>query len=529
MTARAFRSLPGMLAILVALALATPSGALANHSQEMILQDDSQLIYSPPSHVEGVLAALKRMGVNRVRVSVVWSLVAPNSLSFKEPKFNATSPAAYAKGVWARWDLIDLYAHKIGLGVYFQPTAPAPYWATKPLPIPQGYQSASDINGRAYGQFVQAVATRYDGHHRGTGLNGKPTTLPAVRYWGIYNEPNIGGWMVPQWTLHGKKEASPTIYRGMLDAAWSALVKTGHRHDTVLIGETAAYGAGRKGFGDSMDPLVFIRGLYCLSNSYTPLKGRAATSIGCPKSGSRSSFVRANPGLFQAPGWAAHPYDFQHAPGVNRPDPNSATLSGLSKLERALDRSFRSYHQRAGIPIYITEWGVQSRGPSPFVIFSQAQQAAYINQGEYMAYENPRVRSFAQFLLVDDAPNASEPFGSKKYWATFQSGLLTYPNDKPKPAYYAFELPIWVAQPHHSSHVAVWAQIRSNYGVDGRVGTLQFRGKGSSAWTKVGTIRPTNPQGIETTHVSLHSAGQLRLQWVSQFGSVQDSRTVPIS
>jgi hypothetical protein len=146
-----------------------------------------------------------------------------------------------------------------------------------------------------------------------------------------------------------------------------------------------------------------------------------------------------------------------------------------------------------------------------------------------MAYENPRVRSFAQFLLVDDAPNASEPFGSKKYWATFQSGLLTYPNDKPKPAYYAFELPIWVAQPHHSSHVAVWAQIRSNYGVDGRVGTLQFRGKGSRSWTKVGTIRPRNPQGIETTHVSLHSAGQLRLQWVSQFGSVQDSRTVPIS
>jgi hypothetical protein len=42
---------------------------------------------------------------------------------------------------------------------------------------------------------------------------------------------------------------------------------------------------------------------------------------------------------------------------VNRPDPNSATLSGLSKLERALDRSFRSYQQRAGIPIYITEFG----------------------------------------------------------------------------------------------------------------------------------------------------------------------------
>jgi hypothetical protein len=54
--------------------------------------------------------------------------------------------------------------------------------------------------------------------------------------------------MTPQWnTVKGKKvEASPAIYRAMVNAAWKGLVATGHRHDTVMIGETAAYGAGQR-------------------------------------------------------------------------------------------------------------------------------------------------------------------------------------------------------------------------------------------------------------------------------------------
>ena len=103
---------------------------------------------------------------------------------------------------------------------------------------------------------------------------------------------------------------------------------------------------------------------------------------------------------------------------------------------------------------------MQSRGPSPYVAFSQAQQAEYINEGEYMAWSDPRIRSFSQFLLTDAGPNTTAPKGSKAYWATFQSGLLFYPFGNPKPAYYAFELPIWLPHPKHGKKVAVWAQIR---------------------------------------------------------------------
>lgn len=112
-----------------------------------------------------------------------------------------------------------------------------------------------------------------------------------------------------------------------------------------MIGETAAYGAGHKGYGASMDPLTFVPAFYCENGAYRPLTGTAATQIGCPKSGSRGAFVRAHPALFNAAGWAHHPYDFVHPPTYKRSDSDSATLSGLSRIETSLDRSARAYHQ----------------------------------------------------------------------------------------------------------------------------------------------------------------------------------------
>jgi hypothetical protein len=525
---RAGNRLLGVLVAIcaLALALATPGGAVASGRQEMILQDDQELIYSDAQHVTNVLKALAAMGVDRVRVSVVWSLVAPKPNSSKRPKFKATDPGAYPAGVWTRWDFLDRTARQHGVKVYFQPTAPAPNWATTPRRLPQGYRWGHDINPTYYGQFVQAVGKRYNGTYKPP---GSPSALPAVTYWGIYNEPNIGGWMTPQWntTKGGKKvEASPAMYRAMADAAWTGLVRTGHRHNTVLIGETAAYGAGHKGYGASMDPLTFVRAFYCVGRSYRPLKGQAATRIGCPASGSRGGFVRAHPGLFNATGWAHHPYDFTNPPDFVRKDPNSAALSSMSRIEKALDRSRKAYHQRAGQPVYITEWGVQSKNPSPYIKFTQAQQAEFINEGEYMAWLDRRVPSFAQFLLVDAGPNTHYNANQRQYWGTFQSGLLSWPYDRPKPAFAAFELPLWVPNPAHGGSVEVWGHIRPK---QPRTAALEFQAAGSSAWTTLTDVTATDTEGFFTTHVSLPSAGSLRLDWTGSVLGEMFSRSVPIS
>jgi hypothetical protein len=528
---RARDKLPGVIAAITALALAlvAPGAASASNHQEMILQDDQELIYSPSAHVAQTLKTLRDMGVDRVRVSVVWSLVAPKPNASRKPKFKATNPAAYPGGAWFRYDFIDRVAGQLGIKVYFQPTAPAPTWATTPRKLPQGYRWSHNPSAKAYGQFVQAIATRYSGSYMVPDFNGGSSALPRVSYWGTWNEPNIGGWMTPQWnTVKGRKvEASPAIDRSLVNAAWSALGRSGHGHDTIVIGETAAYGAGHKGYGASMDPLTFTRAFYCVGSSYKPLRGAAAARVGCPKSGNRGAFVRKNRALFAATGWAHHPYDFVNPPSHHRRDPNSATLSNITRIEKALDRAQRAYHKQVRFPIYVTEWGIQSRGPSPFVKFSQAQQAQYINEGEYMAYKNPRIPAFAQFLLVDSGPNKRFNPGRKAYWATFQSGLLFYPSQQPKPAFDAFELPIWLPHPHHGPRVTVWAQIRPTTAA--RTGTLQFQPRGSSTWTNVASVSAADAEGFLTTTVSLPSAGGLRLAWAGPANTPVYSRTANVS
>ena len=74
------------------------------------------------------------------------------------------------------------------------------------MPNHQGFRFANNINGKLYGQFVQAVATRYSGALPGPRPQRQDRApLPRVSYWGIYNEPNIGGWTTPQWhKVHGR-------------------------------------------------------------------------------------------------------------------------------------------------------------------------------------------------------------------------------------------------------------------------------------------------------------------------------------
>ena len=87
------RGLLSLLTAIVAFALGGAPNAVASQSQTTTLQDDQLLIYSPPAQVAATLQTLKGMGIDRIRVSVVWSLVAPKPNASKKPKhFNAANP-----------------------------------------------------------------------------------------------------------------------------------------------------------------------------------------------------------------------------------------------------------------------------------------------------------------------------------------------------------------------------------------------------------------------------------------------------
>jgi hypothetical protein len=260
-----------------------------------------------------------------------------------------------------------------------------------------------------------------------------------------------------------------------------------------------------------------------------PLRGRAAASLGCPTSGSRAGFASAHPGLFKA-AIAHHPYGFQSPPNRRAPDPTFVTLADVPAFERLLGRLFAAYgqHRPGGVPLYLTEWGYKTNPPNPYVPTSPAAQAAWLNQGEYMMWRQPYVHGLTQFLLVDSKPKAHARKNSALYWSTFQTGL-EFADGTPKPSFAAYRVPIWLPNPHHGGAVAVWGQLRVADHSAAQSAQIEFEPSGASSWQPLATVQTNSPEGFIFTHVSIPSAGAVRITYTAPDGTVYSSRTVPVS
>src|ERR1700694_5877154 len=85
------------VAAAIVLSLGSGSGSYSRGVLESMFQDDQYLLYAPTPTVVSTLDALKRLGVDRVRVQVLWLALAPGPVSLhKPPGFNATRPRDYA-------------------------------------------------------------------------------------------------------------------------------------------------------------------------------------------------------------------------------------------------------------------------------------------------------------------------------------------------------------------------------------------------------------------------------------------------
>jgi hypothetical protein len=546
-----------LLAAALLVAALAPS-ARADTTQESTFQDDAYLIDSGAATVNHTLAQLASLGVSRVRVNVKWSTVAPDPMSRRAPaKFNPLDPADYPAANWVPYDRLVVYAAAYGIGVDFNLTAPGPLWAMRRGAPTKRAADHWYPDAQAFGDFVYALGARYSGSYSPPvapdppagglarllrGLTGGPggapprappaPPLPRVNYWSIWNEPNQPGWLAPQWRRYGRQQVlnSPRLYRGYVDAAYEALASSGHASDTILVGELAPEGYTTPGAYIATTPMPFLRALYCVDSGYRRLRGKAAAALGCPTSGSSKAFVRADPALFSATGFAHHPYYFYHPPGYRTPDPNWAPLANLSRLEHGLDRALGAYGIHRRLPIYITEYGYSTNPPNPRQVVTPAEQAAYINQADYMAWRDPRVRSISQFLLYDSGPNTSVPKSSLLYWDTFQTGLL-FANGRPKPAYDAYRTPIWIPSPRvrHGAGMFVWGEVRP--GPHNLPGTalIQWRGR-HGAWSTIATVTFRQPEGYFTTRVRPPGgSGGLRIAWRGANGVVYTSRQVAIT
>ena len=293
-------------------------------------------------------------------------------------------------------------------------------------------------------------------------------------------------------------ERSASLYRELLDAAWKNLRSSGHRSDTILFGDTAPSGNDSKDVKRFMKPLTFVRALYCVDRRLHRLRGRAARRLGCSSSPRR--FVTKHPALFKATGYAHHPYQLLTAPSIKNGDRDWVTMATLHRLTRTLDKVQRRYGRHKHFPLYLTEFGYQT--PPDTLGVSKRKQAIFINQAEYIASRNRRVRTQAQFLLVDNG----KPVG-----LTFQSGLISRKGRRKKPAFAAYRMPVWVSG--KGSRRRVWGVIRPAPRNARVLARIQFKRKGAKRFKTVRTVRTSGAHNEFSADLRQRAPGTVRIAY----------------
>ena len=539
------------------LALATASPAAASVDQESILQDDPLIVYpSSEEELERTFATLRALGVDRVRVSLFWNLVATRPRSERRPSFGsrgAAWPGSYPRGAWRRYDNVVRLAGRYDVGVLFTITGPAPNWAAGR----KGSEySVYKPNAREFRAFVTAAGRRYSGWWPPSSgepdaeanlpaiplADGRPAQqrddekIPRVDHWSVWNEANFPSWLSPQSRRTrlrayrgGMVPYSPHYYRGLVDAAWEGLQDSGHGSDVILLGETAPRG-GRPGINKTVPPVRFLRELYCLDASYTPFRGRRARARRCPDTADgRATFTADHPGLFDASGWAHHPYSLDNRPTWRHPSANSVPLGSIDLLIGAWDSARLAWDDFGQGDIWITEYGYQT-APDPYIGIPLVRQALWTSWAEFIAYGNPRIASMAQFLLNDDAPDTRFDKEDSRRWRTWQSGLATH-GGKRKPAFEEYPFPIYVSATDIPVGQTVQVFGIARPLVDGAPLMARIRIIRDDGSVETLTSQSvTNAKGYLDTVVDPGGSGELFILWVDPAsGGSATTRTVPVT
>lgn len=450
------RLLPALLAALVALLVLAPAGAQASRNQLTYFEAPRDL--RDPATMPTALDEMSSLGVRAVRQVLYWRDVAPDAASRTKPDFDTTDPAAYT---WGQYDAIVDAVKARGWKLLLTVSGPVPRWATA-----DRRDQLTKPDPSEFAQFMTAVARHYG---------------DKVDVWSIWNEPNQPQFLKPQFS--GGKPYSPRLYRRLYRAALKAFDVAGMT-PAILFGETSPRGTGKV-----VAPLTFLRGALCLSKSYK--RDRSC-------------------GRVPAAGIAHHAYTTRTGPFFRPPGPNDVTIGVLSRLTKAVERAGRAGAIPKGLPIWLTEFGIQSQ-PDPLYGVSYQQQAEYRAISERLAFDNPHVKAFSQYLLRDDTPVKGVPKIAK--YGGFESGLKTA-GGKVKPSFDAFRLTL-VAQKAGRSKTTLWGLVRP--ATAATTATLEYRSGSRGGFRELRQVT-TNRLGYFSVSTPARSGRQYRLTWVGPDG-----------
>jgi Cellulase (glycosyl hydrolase family 5) len=365
-----------ILGCLLLVAAAAPAAAMAGQRIPVGFQDDPSFRWRDDRVVN--LDAARTTGASIIRTTAYWSSIAPTR------PVNATDPFDPA---YHFEDLNELIRNAELRGMTVLLTIwGTPGWANNNAGQNHAPTKMSDLQN-----FAQALASRYSGRY--TAQIGPL----YVGYFSLWNEPNLEEFLAPAYNAKTGKPASPYVYASMARAAYAG-IKAGNKRAKFAIGETSPRGRQKPisaaGTQNTIAPALFAH--------------LVATAPG-PR-------VR-----FDA--WAHHPYSgLGQKPLAKVAWPN-VNLSQMPRFEKSIDQWFH----RKGVPIWITEYGFETKPGEPKGV-TLAQQAAYARQTFSIVQNDPRIDMFIWFIFRDDPTSTwqsgleNEDNSHKLAFAAFSSG-----------------------------------------------------------------------------------------------------------
>ena len=339
-----------------------PIGAVA------AVQDD-HLSTEPIETIPARLDLLEATGATTTRVDLFWNSVAPgrpgNATDPSDPAYDFSRADTIMRG------LADRGITPI-LSVYSTPA-----WSSGGAvdaiggPINRLAPEPAD-----YGEFMAAVATRYNGSFAGPGGD----VLPEVRHYEVWNEPNLSGFLQP---AEEGAEARLDVYADLVRAAYPAIKGANARAQVI---------AGVGGPRSSTTPtgvgaIEWLRGL---RERDVPLDAYS-----------------------------------QHVYPAAAPTVETEVVPSWSSIGRVIDE-LDAWRADPAIPLYITEAGYTTAATRfRDTKVTEAQQAEYLTQiFSLPQLRTDRIKAVVWFNLQDNAD--------------WPAGLLRDVTLDPKPSYERF-------------------------------------------------------------------------------------------
>jgi hypothetical protein len=435
-------------ALLLALALlaAVAPAASAGGPLRLGFSSDTLLVGGTSSSRAPWIARAVSDGASIVRVNVDWAQIAPQR---RPAHFNAADPNSPGYS-WSAVDSVvkDLTSHGLAplLTLYDAPT-----WAQAPGRPKTIRDGAWRPIARQFAQFATAAARRYNGSFPDP---SGPGSLPRIRYWQAWNEPNINFYLGPQWVRSHNhwKPVAPNVYRDLLNAFYHAVRGVSASNFVVMAG-TAPYGeppgSEPPGF-QRTSPVLFYREVFCLRRQ--TLKPYHCAHV-------YLNGVDHHPFAVKGPTWHALRADDASIPDVYK---IARVVEAAVRDGRALPRAHKS--------IWVTELAWSSNPPNPHGVPVQTD-ARWYEQAMYVLWRQG-VNTVMSLEIADPGHIAN-------FSNVFESGLY-YHSGKAKPIAAAYRFPFVIQRQGHGK-IDAWGRAP-------QAGRLTIQRRAGGHWKSIRTL-----------------------------------------